>query len=402
MKTKALLPLLLALALPAAAAPPRSSAAAFDYGAKLTVSGYNGSTLSGFPVLVRIAENSPAGFSYGQLHSPTDGADLAFIGMDGTGLPFEIDTWDPSGTSLVWVGLPSMQNGTEFVMCWGSASSGKAVCGDNPWSDYTGVWHMNETTAGVTTIHDSTANGLDGTSVASSDTKADGAVGRARFITSNTENKKGKPYDSGVTVDMTDDPDKLAAVDAIVPEFTASFWVRPQNNAQWWYFITRKAADLNPGWGLQNGSDGNNSSFKVFRAYGSTETDSQCMNLTGVNGLVKGTWTKIDAVWMADKAFKLYVNGILAKEGTLVNAAENGDQTKLGIGGSMAPPPLDQNLGDNHKNGRGVYGDMDEVRLAAGAATADRIAADYATQTDAAFLTYGEVQGVGGFFIIFR
>ena len=55
---------------------------------------------------------------------------------------------------------------------------------------------------------------------------------------------------------MTDDPDKLAAVDAIVPEFTASFWVRPQNNAQWWYFITRKAADLNPGWGLQNGSDG--------------------------------------------------------------------------------------------------------------------------------------------------
>ena len=228
---------------------------------------------------------------------------------------------------------------------------------------------MNETTAGVTTIHDSTANGLDGTSVASSDAKADGAVGRARFITSNTTNKSGKPYDSGVTVDMTDDPDKLAAVDAIVPEFTASFWVRPQNNAQWWYFITRKAADLNPGWGLQNGSDGNNSSFKVFRAYGSTETDSQCMNLTGVNGLVKGTWTKIDAVWMADKAFKLYVNGILAKEGTLVNAAENGDQTKLGIGGSMAPPPLDQNLSDNHKNGRGVYGDMDEVRLAAGAAT---------------------------------
>ena len=389
MKTKVLLPFLLALALPAAAALPRSPAAAFDYGAKLTVSGYSGSALSGFPVLVRIAENSPAGFSYGQLHSQTDGADLAFIGMDGTGLPFEIDTWDPSGTSLVWVGLPSMQNGTEFVMCWGSASSGKTVCNANPWSDYTGVWHMNETTAGVTTIHDSTANGLDGTSVASSDTKADGAVGRARFITSNTTNKSGKPYDSGVTVDMTDDPDKLAAVDAIVPEFTASFWVRPQNNAQWWYFITRKAADLNPGWGLQNGSDGNNSSFKVFRAYGSTETDSQCMNLTGVNGLVKGTWTKIDAVWMADKAFKLYVNGILAKEGTLVNAAENGDQTKLGIGGSMAPPPLDQNLSDNHKNGRGVYGDMDEVRLAAGAATADRIAADYATQTDPAFLTAG-------------
>ena len=391
-----LLAFFLACATLSSAALPGPTSATFAKGAPFTVAGYTGNeTLSGFPVLVRIAENSPQGFSYDDLQSKSTGDDIAFVDMTGAGIPFEIDTWNPNGTSLVWVRLPTMTNGTQFVMCWGSDASGKTVCNANPWSDYTGVWHMNETTAGVTTIHDSTANGLDGTSVASSDTKADGAVGRARFITSNTNNKSGKPYDSGVTVDMTDDPDKLAAVDAIVPEFTASFWVRPQNNAQWWYFITRKAADLNPGWGLQNGSDGNNSSFKVFRAYGSTETDSQCMNLTGVNGLVKGTWTKIDAVWMADKAFKLYVNGILAKEGTLVNAAENGDQTKLGIGGSMAPPPLDQNLGDRHKNGRGVYGDMDEVRLAAGAATADRIAADYATQTDPAFLTAGMAEPYG-------
>ncbi len=381
---------------------PGPSSATFAKGAKFTVAGYtneNGTArsepLSGFPVLVRIAETSPSGFSYDDLQSKSTGDDIAFVDMDGAGIPFEIDTWNTNGTSLVWVRLPSMTNGTQFVMCWGSASSGKAVCNANPWSDYTGVWHMGEETTGITTIHDSTTNALDGTSVATSSSKTDGKVGRARFITSNTNNKSGKPYDSGVTVDMTDDPAKLAVVDAIVPEFTASFWVRPQNNAQWWYFITRKAADLNPGWGLQNGAEGNTASFKVFRAYGSTETDSQCMNLTGVNGLAKGTWTKIDAVWMADKAFKLYVNGALAKEGTLVNAAENGNQTKLGIGGSMAPPPLDQNLGDNHKNGRGVYGDMDEVRLAAGAATADRIAADYATQTDESFLSAGMAEPYG-------
>ena len=60
----------------------------------------------------------------------------------------------------------------------------------------------------------------------------------------------------------------------------------------------------------------------------------------------------------------------------------------------MAPPPLDQNLNDSHKNGRGVYGDMDEVRLAAGAATADWIAADYATQTSASFLTMAPAENV--------
>ena len=364
-----------------AQALPGPTSATFDKGALFTVAGYEGSSsLSGFPVLVRIKENSPFGFSYDDLHSKSTGADIAFVGMDCAGLPFEIDTWNTEGESLIWVRLPTMANGTQFVMCWGSDSGGKDVCNANPWSDYTGVWHMNETTAGVTTIHDSTANGLDGTSVASSDTKTDGKIGGARFITSNTANAAGSPYDSGITVDMTgdDNADKLAAVNAIVPEFTASFWVRPQNNAQWWYFITRKTADKGKGWGFQQGASGD---FKQFRAYGGAEDDSGCLSLSGVSGLAQGTWTKLDAVWMSDKTFKLYVNGVPASQGTLANAAANGNQTKLALGGALAPTANDQ------KSGRGVYGDMDEIRLRAGALSADWIAADYAVVTNEAFLT---------------
>ena len=67
MKTKALLLALLALALPAFALP-RPNAASFAWGAQFSVSGYSGSdSFSGVPVLVRIAENSPSGFSYSQL-----------------------------------------------------------------------------------------------------------------------------------------------------------------------------------------------------------------------------------------------------------------------------------------------------------------------------------------------
>ena len=366
---------------------PGPSSASFDKGALFTVAGYTGaSTLSGFPVLVRIAENSPSGFSYDDLQSKSTGADIAFVGMDGAGLPYEIDTWNTSGTSLIWVRLPTMTNGTQFVMCWGSDSSGRVVCAAKPWADYTGVWHMNEEPAGVTTIHDSTANELHGTTVATSSSKTDGKVGRARFITSNTVNTAGQPYDSGVTIDMTGDTAKLDAVNAIVPEFTASFWVRPQNNAQWWYFITRKASDPGPGWGLQNGSEGNSSSFTVFRAYGGTETDTQCMNLTGVTALEKQKWVKLDAVWMTDKTFKLYVNGAFAKQDTLVNQASNGDQTKLSLGGAMAP------TSSSSKNGRGVYGDMDEIRLRAGALDPNWIAADYATVTNETFLTAGTAE----------
>ena len=119
-----------------------------------------------FPVLVRIGDNLPRGFSYGDLHSSSNGSDIAFVDMDGSGLPYEIDTWNTNDTSLIWVRLSTMTNGTRFVMCWGSDSSGRAVCPDKPWADYTGVWHMGETgtpsDSAPVTIHDSTANGLDG------------------------------------------------------------------------------------------------------------------------------------------------------------------------------------------------------------------------------------------------
>ena len=359
---------------------PEPTSAHFNKGVKFAVAGYTGeSPLSGFPVLVRIANNPSVGFSYEAVNkrnaADLDDIDIAFIDMDGGGLPYEIDTWDPNGTSLIWVQLPTMTNGTEFVMCWGSDSSGRAVCADKPWAAYTGVWHMKEETAGITTIKDSTDNELHGTTVTSSSSKTDGMIGRARFITSNTDNAAGKPYDSGVTIDLTDD--KLDAVNAIVPEFTASFWVRPQHDAQWWYFISRKASDVGPGWGLQQGASGD---FTKYRAYGGGETDSNCATLSDVSGLSQQRWTKLDAVWMADKTFKLYVNGALAKQCTLINQAANGNQTKLALGGAMGPTDTSK------KNGRGVYGDMDEIRLRKGVLTPDWIAADYATVTNETFL----------------
>ena len=143
-----------AFAASTAQALPGPSSASFDKGAKFTVAGYTGTEpLSGFPVLVRIAADSPNGFSYADLHSPTTGADIAFIGMDRAGLPFEIDTWNTNGTSLIWVRLPTMERNTQFVMCWGSGSIGKTVCNDNPFADYVGVWHMSEASG---TVADST------------------------------------------------------------------------------------------------------------------------------------------------------------------------------------------------------------------------------------------------------
>ena len=60
----------------AGAALPQPQGAEFDYGAKFTVSGYAAGkpALSGFPVLVRIADGSPSGFHYTDMQS-ADAAD---------------------------------------------------------------------------------------------------------------------------------------------------------------------------------------------------------------------------------------------------------------------------------------------------------------------------------------
>ena len=78
------------------------------YAHSLTVKfpGYTGSaTLTNFPVLVRL----PAGFDYASCQA--GGADLRFAAADGELLDSEIDTWNPSGESLVCVRVPQLMSG---------------------------------------------------------------------------------------------------------------------------------------------------------------------------------------------------------------------------------------------------------------------------------------------------
>ena len=145
----------LAFAATADAALPWPQGVEFAKGAVLTVDGYAGqSTLENFPVLVRIAERDETagtgigGFFYRDVKNAaaTDLADIdiGFIDMQGNGLAYEIDTWNPSGESLVWVRLPSMAAETQFVFCYGGDESGKAMNGASPWTgtDYKSVFHM--------------------------------------------------------------------------------------------------------------------------------------------------------------------------------------------------------------------------------------------------------------------
>ena len=110
---------------------------------------------TGLPALVRLSESAIDGFDYDDF-SLANGGDMMFVDEDGNPLPHEVDTWDESGESLVWVKLPSTAEGTTITMYYGNGAVSSAEPED-VWSNYVGVWHLNEESGAA---QDATGHGL--------------------------------------------------------------------------------------------------------------------------------------------------------------------------------------------------------------------------------------------------
>ncbi len=354
----------------------------FSRASVITVNGYNGSApLTNFPVLVKIEAGSPTGFQYSDLMFPSTGDDLGFVDMEGNGLPFEIDEWNQSGTSVLWVNLPSVANGTNFVMVYRSAQTGKSLNGNNPFADYVGVWHMGETASGETTIKDSTDNHLNGTSHANSSPLAEGAIGGGRRINT-TDNNSGMANGIQVSLGGATSSER-AAVDGLVPEFTASFWWRHPSgvNTRWNCLIGRKNGNADPGWGLQ--FDQQNGNYSPLRVFTQGTADSQCVK-PGCSQTSRTTWYKVDLIYSytvsgttTNGNYTIYWNGANPTSGDTYNKTlPDNPSGNFCIGGG---------------GGRPYLGWMDEVRLRKFVPTADWVKAEYDQATSATFLSKAEV-----------
>ena len=110
----------------------------------VTFTGYAGNeTLTDFPVLVKVSEGFPTGFSYADCLR-AHGGDLHFADADGRLLASEVDTWNTNGLSLIWVKVPSLTASTKITDYYGWESA-PAVASSNVWANgYVGVWHMKE------------------------------------------------------------------------------------------------------------------------------------------------------------------------------------------------------------------------------------------------------------------
>jgi hypothetical protein len=141
--------------------------------------------LTGFPLLVAINEARLSGFSYQQFGSISNGADLRFTDITGvTTLWHEVDEWDPTGTSYVWVRVPALTTGLAIRAWWGNPNAAAPPYSTNGavWSNgCLAVWHMTEPNA-----LDSTGAGRHGT--AHGNANAPGRIGLAQSFAAASAN----------------------------------------------------------------------------------------------------------------------------------------------------------------------------------------------------------------------
>ena len=192
---------------------------AYDKSFDITFPGYTSSaTLTDFPVLIRLSATRNA-FQYGKC---PNGASLRFSDSEGNLLAHEIDTWNPSGESLVWVKVPSLTASTKIVAHYGCASP-VTVNPKDVWSNgYVGVWHLGEdarpllnstSTTGIDFTHSHDYESAPGYYDDCIAFATNGAIGTAVGFGTNFGNDSTKDNKGGL---LAFDPDgKLSGFDAI-------------------------------------------------------------------------------------------------------------------------------------------------------------------------------------------
>lgn len=322
-------------------------------------------TLSGFPVLVRLS-TAISGFSYADIAA--NHSDIAFGTDDGstiTPYPFEVVEWDPNGTSLVWVRVPSLAAASSFNFYYGNGGSVANTPSDT-WAGYAGVWHLNEASG---TAFDATANGLDatpsGANAAECVAVSTAPTGTGRQLAS------AKGHKSYLSVP---DYDSLG----LGGTFTISAWVKADacyTSYSARYFSRKDEYTDKNGWEVEQRYDTGKASVPAttISARGANSGD-----YTATVPDITKNWAYV-VISYNGTTLQYYVNGNKAETRTLNNAAtDNGKPLSFGI--------------DSDGDGSNWVGAMDEIRLRGFVPTEAWEAAEYAVVADPSCLVYGAVE----------
>ena len=339
--------------------------------AKLTVSGYQGgeTALENFPLLVRISETGIQGFSYADCAE--GGADISFALADGTALPYEIDTWNDKGESLVWVKLPALSGtDTSFYFRWNDSGPAENISA-NVWAaGYAGVWHMNGA-SGVTI--DSTGHELhavpkvvpdkgDESKLDTFSIGVSGKVGTARQTATSNTNEGGYlqiPNYNNLELGGT---------------FAMSGWLYQTSSYGEPGLIGRK-----PVYSSTHGWEVELKNWTTAKVRGASADDNSSNGMT--LHTKQNTWAHLVFVYN-NTTVSVYTNGTFCGSRKIATPTDNGLPLFLG------------RRGEEGKTASYIRGYFDEFRLKDGVPSAEWIKAEYDSMESDNFITYAAAEDI--------
>ena len=312
--------------------------------------------LENFPVLVRLANDAPEGFLYEDC--PT-AAHLWFTDGYDAVLPFEADTWNTSGESLLWVSVPSFSSSTTITMHWASdaGSVEDSPAAREVWTraGYNAVWHFSGSNAeSATNLVPSATRGkptYDG------NVSYPGPLGKTLWLDGSS--------------DLRYAPDPAWITLGVGPALSVSFWARHTGSSP----AYTRMVSCTSAWNKPAGYEFTlQLSFTKITVGSSNSSQMQTDITTGPNT----KWKHFSGTWSAT-AVKFYDDGVKKNEATL-NAVVTPTETLTlgGTGGTLSGNPL--------------TGGLDEVRIRRVTSSDDWVAAEYASATEADYVTFGEVE----------
>lgn len=321
----------------------------YNFSQKLTINNQAQSSLSEFPIMVKLNTTrvNYADFKAG-------GADLRFYDSSCNLLAHEIERWNTSGESVIWVKVPNIpaNNNTSFVrMHYGNPLASDVQNKHAVWSnEYVAVWHTEESSG--TSISDSTsyANNL-------------------MLFGTPVQNTAGKV--AGAELFNSSDDGYVEPVEK------PSLRVVNNISLESWVYVTSCSGD-------------DHVIEKYYKDGGSKEKD-YALFVDGCKPKIRigtkyvkyGTYLPLNQ-WIhiigtfstTDNTCKIYVNGVQVISSTSCT------EELSGLGGYQ------MTMGNDYPGSNYFNGGVDEVRISKNTRSADWIKAQYMSMIDT-YLTYG-------------
>ncbi|MBC7420409.1 MAG: DUF2341 domain-containing protein [Bdellovibrio sp.] len=300
------------------------------------------------PVLVTI--NSSL-ISYSD--TKTNGADIRFVASDNvTALDYEIESWNPTGNSQIWVRIPTIlatSDKTHFYMYYKNPAAVDAQNKTGVWTSYWMVWHLNDNPTGAAPQYkDSTANGRNGTVSPTPPTQVTGVIGDSANLSNSAD------Y---ITVNTNLQP-------VIGNNSTFSTWMRTSQTGT---SLTYTAPAIT---GIEVGASVDDIFFGIVaQGVGGITNGSIAIGIGNTfvassnYAINNDAWRHVTITRSTSGAAVFYVNGVQTNAGSGTAGAIAAGKTFDRIGAAIA--------------GGNFNGQLDEVRLFNSVQTPDKIKADF-------------------------